>query len=37
MTKSERREKIRTNQRKMVVRGRSIFTLLRVKAKKAGL
>lgn len=34
-TKGEKREKIRRNQRKMVVRGRSIFTILRVMGKKA--
>lgn len=35
MIKSERREKIRKNQRKMIVRGRSIFTLMRIKTEKA--
>lgn len=34
MTKSERREKIRVNQRKMIVQGRSIFTILRQKVIK---
>lgn len=34
-TKSEKRERIRKNQRKMVVRGRSIFTIFRVKILKA--
>lgn len=37
ITKGEKREQIERNRRKMVVRGRSIFTLLRVKARKAGL
>ena len=35
MTKGERREKIRRNQGKMIVRGRSIFTLARIKVEKA--
>ena len=32
--KAEKREKIKRNQGKMVVRGRSIFNLLRIKNKK---
>lgn len=35
MTKGERREKVRRNQRKMIVRGRSIFTVVRQKVLKA--
>lgn len=35
LLKSERREKIRKNQRKMIVRGRSIFTIVRIKVKQA--
>lgn len=34
-TKAERREEKRRNNRKMIVHGRSIFTILRIKAKKA--
>lgn len=35
MIKSEKREKIRKNQSKMVVRGRSIFTIRDAKIKRA--
>lgn len=35
-TKGEKREKIRENNRKMVVRGRSIFTIVRAKIKRMG-
>lgn len=34
-TKQEKRERIRKNQSKMIVRGRSIFTIARIKVNKA--
>jgi hypothetical protein len=34
-TKAERREKRKANNNKMIVTGRSIFTLSRIKAEKA--
>lgn len=34
-TKSEKRERIRKNQVKMIVRGRSIKTIMRIKIAKA--
>jgi len=34
-TKSEKRERIRKNRNKMVVHGRSIFNIIRIKIKKA--
>lgn len=35
MTKSEKREAKKKNNRKMIVRGRSIFNILRIKKIKA--
>lgn len=34
-TKGEKREAIKRNQSKMIVRGRSLLTILRIKAVKA--
>lgn len=34
MNKGEKREKIRLNQRKMIVSNRNIFNLVRIKRKK---
>lgn len=34
-TKAEKREEVRRNNRKMIVRGRSIFTITRIKVAKA--
>jgi len=35
MTKAERREKTKKNQSKMIVNGRGIFNLVRIKTEKA--
>lgn len=35
MLKAEKREKIKRNRSKMLVRGRSIFNIVRIKIKKA--